>query len=133
LDDKKLRGQLDVTSEALKNVLKIMRKFLNVLKRETQELKVARELELTATKVKLMEANAVHAIAIRACYDLFRQLLADDPQVQHDRIVREVHNNDTWTALDRTKNRGLQMKTSKSLEDCITFHKLTVFSCDAVE
>ena len=35
LDKKKLRGQLDVTSEALKKVLKSMRKFLKVPKRET--------------------------------------------------------------------------------------------------
>ena len=67
-----------------------------------------RELEVTVTKVKLTEANTVHAIAIGACYDLFRhQLLMDDPQVQWDRIVREVHHNDPWTALDGTKCNGL--------------------------
>ena len=133
MDEKQLRGQLGVTSEALKKVLKIMKKFLNVPKRETLEQKVTQKLEVAATKVKLTEANAVHAIAIGACCDLFRQLLADDPQVQWNRIVREVHHNNPWTALDGTKTRGLQMKTSESLEDCITFHKLTVFSCDAVK
>ena len=85
-------------------------------------------LEVAATKVKLTKANAVHAIAIGACYDLFRQLLADDPQVEWDRIVKEVHHNNPWTALGGTKYKGLRMKKSKSLEDCITFHKLTVFS-----
>jgi hypothetical protein len=35
LDKKKLRGQLVVTSKALKKVFKIMRKFLKVPKRET--------------------------------------------------------------------------------------------------
>ena len=34
MDKKKLGGQLEVTSEALKKVLKIMRKFLKVLKRD---------------------------------------------------------------------------------------------------
>ena len=102
-------------------------------KKVTPEQKVTRELEVTATKVKLMEANAVHAIAVGACYDLFCQLLADDPQVQWDRIVKEVHHNNPWTALDRTKHNELRMKTSESLKDCITFHKLTVFSCDAAE
>ena len=57
-----------------------MKKFLNVPKRETPELKVVWELEVTATKVKLTEASTVHTIAIGACYDLFRQRLADDPQ-----------------------------------------------------
>jgi hypothetical protein len=56
-----------------------------------------------------------------------------DPQDQWDRIVREVRKTDPWTTLDGTKIRGLQMKTSKLLEDCITFHKRTVFSVDATE
>ncbi len=92
-----------------------------------------REVELATTKVKLVEVTAIHAIAIQACYDLFRKLLADDPRDQGDRINREVHESDPWTSLDGHKNNGLRMKTSKSLEDCITFHKRTVFLLDAAE
>ena len=91
------------------------------------------ELEVATTKVKLAEATAIHTIAIQACYDLFRQLLVDDPHDQWDRIGREVHKTDPWTALDGTKIRGLRMKTPKSLEHCIMFHKGTVFSVDAAE
>ena len=68
-----------------------MKKFLKVPKRETPENKLARELEVAGTKVKLTKVSAVHTTTIRAFYDLFCQLLADDPQVQWDRIVREVH------------------------------------------
>jgi hypothetical protein len=60
-----------------------------------------------------------------------QQLLADDPQVQWDHIVREVHKNNPWTALNGTKHKGLRMKTSESLQDCIMLHKHTVFSVDA--
>jgi hypothetical protein len=124
---------LDVATAERKKLHEEMKKFLKVPKKETPESKVTRELDIAATKVKLAEASAVHATAIGACYDLFRQLLADDPQVQWDRIVREVHNNDPWIALDGTKNRGLRMKTSELLQDCITFHKGTVFSVDLAE
>ena len=110
-----------------------MKKFLKIPKRETPENKVARELEVAATKVKLTKASMVHGTSIGACYDLFHQLHADDPQVQWDRIVREVHKVDPWTALDETKIRGLRMKTSELLQDCITFHKRTVFSVDAAD
>jgi hypothetical protein len=41
-----------------------------------------RELEVISAKVKATEAKVVHAIAIGSCYDLFRQLLAGNPQVQ---------------------------------------------------
>jgi hypothetical protein len=94
MDKKKLGGKLATTSEFLKKILKELKKFLKVPKKESVEQKVTRELEVTATKVKATEASAVHAIAIGACYDLFCQLLADDPQVQWDHIVREVHNTD---------------------------------------
>ena len=124
---KKLLGKLNVASESLKKVLEEMKKFLKVPKRETPEQKVMWELEVTAAKVTLTEANAVHTIASGACYDLFCQLLVNDPQVQWDRIVREVHHNNPWTALNGTK------LTSESLKDCIMFHKLTFFSCDDVE
>ena len=94
---------------------------------------MTREEALAATKLKLVEATAIHAIAIQACYDLFCKLLADDPRDQWDRIVKEVHNLDPWTLLDGHKNNGLRMKTSESLEDCITFHKRIVFLLDAAE
>jgi hypothetical protein len=133
LGKKNLHVPLDIATVDRKKLLEDMKKFLKVPKRETSENKVTQELEVAATKVKLKEATAIHAIAIQACYDLFRQLLTDDPQDQWDHIVREVHKTDPWTALDGTKIRGLRIKTSELLEDCITFHKHTVFSVDAVE
>jgi hypothetical protein len=133
LGKKNLRVPLDVVTVERKKLLEDMKKFVKVPKKETPENKVLRELEVVATKVKLAEASTVHATVIKACYDLFCQLLADDPQVQWDRIVREVHNNNPWIALDGTKIRGPQMKTSESLQDCITFHKRTVFSVGAME
>jgi hypothetical protein len=133
LGKKNLCAPLDVATVERKKLLEDLKKFLKVSKREAVENKVTRELEVAATKVKLEEATAIHAIAIQACYDLFCQLLADDPHDQWDRIVREVHETDPWTALDGQKNKGLPMKTSESLEDFITFHKRTVFSLDAME
>jgi hypothetical protein len=133
LGEKNLCVPLDVATVDRKKLLKDMKKFLKVPKKESAENKVTRELEVAATTVKLAEATVIHTITIQACYDLFRQLLADDLQDQWDRIVREIRESDPWTALDGAKIRGLRMKTSKSLEDCITFHKCTVFSVDAAE
>ena len=82
LDEKNLCVPLDVATVEHKKRHEDMKKFLKVPKKETSENKVTRELEVAATKVKLTEATMIHAIAIQACYDLFYQLLADDPQVQ---------------------------------------------------
>jgi hypothetical protein len=103
LGEKNLCVPLDVATVERKKLLKDIKKFLKVPKKETPENKVTQELEVGATKVKLAEATAIHAIAIQACYDLFCQLLADDPQDQWDCIVREVHKTDPWTTLDGTR------------------------------
>jgi hypothetical protein len=74
LGKKNLRVPLDVATVERKKLLEDIKKFLKVPKKETPENKVIWELEVAATKVKLAEASTVHATAIKACYDLFRQL-----------------------------------------------------------
>jgi hypothetical protein len=133
LGKKELRAPLDAATVERRKLLEECKKFSKAPKKEVAENKVKQESELVATKLKLVEANAIHTIAIQACYDLFRKLLADNPRDQWDRIVKEVHESDPWTLLDGHKNNRLRMKTSDSLEDCITFHKRTVFSLDAAE
>ena len=117
LGEKDLRAPLDAATGVCKKLLEDLKKFSKVCKREVVENKAVREVELAATKVKLGEATAIHAIAIQACYDLFHKLLADNPRDQWDRIVKEIHESDPWTLLDGHKNNGLWMKTSESLED----------------
>ncbi len=133
LGEKELRAPLVAATLERKKLLEEFKKFAKAPKKEVAENKVTREEALAATKLKLVEATAIHAIAIQACYDLFHKLLADDPRDQWDRIVKEVHESDPWTVLDGHKNNGLRIKTSESLEDCITFHKRTVFLLDAAE
>ncbi len=91
LGKKNLCVPLDVATVDRKKLLEDFKKFSKAPKWEVTENKVTREVELAAKKVKLEEATAIHAIVIQACYDLFRQLLADEPRDQWDRIVREVH------------------------------------------
>ena len=112
LGKKELRTPLDVATGVCKKLLEDLKKFSKAPKKELAENKVIREVELADTKEKLIEATASHAIAIQACYDLFRKLLVDDPRDQWDHIVKEVHNLDPWTSLNGHKNNGQRMKTS---------------------
>ena len=101
MEEKKLGEKLRTSSKSLKKVLKDTKKFLKVPKEESAEQKAERELEVTAAKVRSSEAHAKHATAIvGACYDMFHQLLVDEPQVQWDRIVMEIYTKDPWTGLD---------------------------------
>ncbi len=134
-DEKKLNLTLEVAAEALTKVQEDVRKHSKIPKRESVESKAEckLELELVAANTRPAEAKVKHGSAIGACYNLPPQLLADKPQVQWDWIVSDVHYKDTWMGLNGMEHKGLHMKISKTLEDCIMFHKLTVFHCDASE
>jgi len=66
-------------------------------------------------------------------YDLFHKTLKEDPELQWDRIVNDMHAKDPWEDLRGAKHDGLRRKSVASLWECIDFHKLTVYSVDAVE
>jgi hypothetical protein len=131
--EKKSGVKLLACTETLERALEDLKKPSKVPKRKSTDQAAERKLELAACKLKSDAAYIEHSKAIGVHYDLFRQLLADKPQVQWDRIVEDVHNKDPWTGLDGVKHNGLHMKTAKSLEDCTMFHKITVFSVDAAE
>jgi hypothetical protein len=66
-------------------------------------------------------------------YDLFCKLLRDEPEIQWDRIVTDMHTKNPWEDIKGVKHNSLCGKLQESLTDCIEFHKLTVFTIDAVE
>ena len=94
ISNKKFNEKLLACFESLKEALKDLKKPSKVPKKESADEKAERKLELAVTKLRSSEAYAEHASAIGVCYDLFRQLLADKPQIQLDIIVRELHEKD---------------------------------------
>jgi hypothetical protein len=44
-----------------------------------------------------------------------------------------MHQKDPWVAVNESLNQGPRKKTWEYFLDCIEFHKLTIFSCDAAE
>jgi len=59
--------------------------------------------------------------------------LKEDPELQWDHIVDDMHAKDPWEDLRGAKHDGLHRKSMASLWDCINFHKLTVYSVNAAE
>jgi hypothetical protein len=92
--ENKFDEKLLACSKTLKRAIEDLKKPSKVPKRESADQAAERVLEIAACKVKSDDAYTKHAKAIGVHYDLFRQLLADEPQVQWDRIVEDVHNKD---------------------------------------
>jgi len=85
-----------------------------------------------ATK-KLVEAEVCEDTKVATVYDLFRKTLKEDPELQWDCIVRDMHSKDPWEDLKGIKHGGIRRRSSKSLWECIDFHKRTVYSINAAE
>jgi hypothetical protein len=113
-------------AEAARAVLKAsltLKKHVKVPKRESDPEKAAR----------LIEVKVVESTITCLAHDLFRKLTKDDPEIQWDRIVADMHTKNPWLDLRGVKHHDLRKKLRQSLVDCIEQHKLTFFACDAAE
>jgi hypothetical protein len=67
-------------------------------------------------------------------YEQLRNLLSGDAQSQWDRVCREMHERDSWAAVNsQVRTKGRHPRMWMSFLDCLELHKLTVFSADAAE
>jgi hypothetical protein len=81
----------------------------------------------------LQEAQKAHDKAIAESYEQLRNLLSGDPQFQWDHICREMHERDLWAAVNGKVTKGRYPRIWMFFLDCLTLHKLTVFSADAAK
>ncbi len=86
-----------------------------------------------AAETELVKAEASETTKVGRVYGLFRKGLKEDPELQWDCIVNDMHAKEPWEDMKGAKHDGLRRKSSASLWDCIDFHKLTVYSIDAAE
>jgi hypothetical protein len=95
---------------------------------------VAKRLKLVeAAETELVRAEECNSAKVGLVYDLFRKGLKEDPKLQWDHIVDDMHTKDPWEDLKGVKHDGIRRKSSLSLWECINFHKLTIYSIDAAE
>ena len=111
-----------------------VRKLLIVPKKKGKEdAKAKRLIEVNVAKERLVIAEVPKSTCVCLAYDLFCKLLVEDPEVQWDCIVTNMHTKNLWMAINGEKHNCLCLKSKLSLNDSIEFHKLTVFTMDAAE
>ncbi len=93
----------------------------------------ARKVEIEQTTQMLQESQQAHDKAIAESYEQLRNLLSGDAQSQWDRVCCEMHESDSWAAVNGKITEGRRPRMWMSFLDCLKLHKLTVFSADAAE
>jgi hypothetical protein len=118
-----------ITDDLLK-----LAKAVASLKAPVRKLRTAPPGEKPADKTdKLVEAEIHEDAKMATVYELFRKTLKEDPELQRDRIMTDMHTKDLWEDLKGAKHDGIRGKSSKSLWECIDFHKRTIYSINATE
>ncbi len=81
----------------------------------------------------LQEAQKAHDKAITELYEQLRNLLSSNAQSQLDCICHEMHERDSWAAVNGQVTKGRHPRMWMSFLVCLELHKLTVFSADAAK
>ena len=89
--------------------------------------------QLEAAIKKLVEAEVCEESKVATVYDLFCKTLKEDPELQWDHIMKDMHTKDPWEHLKGIKHGGIRRRSSKTLWECTDFHKRMVYSSNAAE
>jgi hypothetical protein len=130
---KKLDVEMTKVTKAVAKAAALVRALVRSPNEESEDETTLRISRWEAAEAELTKTEAQESTQVGLVYDLFRKTLKDDPELQWDRIVEDMHTKDPWEDLRGVKHDGLRRKSVKSLQDCIDFHKLTVYSVDAAE
>jgi len=130
---KKLDEKMTTWTKAVVTATALARKIFRIPKEETVAQTTNRLHLWEAAEAELKKAQANESIEVGLVYDLFCKTLKEDPELQWDCIVDDMHAKDPWEDVRGAKHDSLRMKSVASFWECIDFHKLTVYSVDAAE
>ena len=84
-----------------------LKKFARIPVNETDAMTARRSASLVAAAEDRKKAEAHETTEVGLVYDLFRKTLKEDPELQWDRIVDDMHAKDLWEDLRGVKHIGL--------------------------
>jgi hypothetical protein len=132
MEKKEYEADLEAAPKVTLSATTALKKLAKAQHGEKDPAKAKRLTKVKAAKVRLINAKVTESMLTCLAYDLFRKLLRDEPEIQWDCIVTEMHTKTPWEDIKGVKHNSLRGKSHQSLMDCI-FHKLTDFTVDAVE
>ncbi len=131
MEKKGYEADLEAASKVTLSTTTALKKHVKAQTREKDPAKAKRLTKSEAAKVRLINTKVAESTFACLAHDLFRKLLRDEPKIQWDRIVTEMHTKNPWEDIKGAKHNGLCRKLHQSLTNCIKFHKLTVFTINA--
>jgi hypothetical protein len=133
MEKKGYEANLEAASKVTLGTTTALKKLAKAQTGEKDPAKAKRLTKVKAAKVRLINAKIAESTLACLAYDLFCNLLRDEPEIQWDWILTDMHTKNPWEDIKGVKHNSLHGKLQQSLMDCIKFHKLTVFTVDAAK
>jgi hypothetical protein len=133
MEKKGYEADLEAASKVTLRATTALKKLAKAQTGEKDPAKAKRLTKVEAAKVRLINAKVTESMLACLAYDLFCKLLRDEPKIQWDQIVTDMHTKNPWENIKGVQHNNLRGKLQQSLAYCIEFHKLTVSTIDAVE
>jgi hypothetical protein len=133
LERRKISDDLLKLAKAVASLKAPVRKLRIAPQGEKPAEKTVRLGQLKVAVDDLVEAEIHEDTKLATVYEFFRKTLKEDPKLQWDCIMTDMHTKDPWEDLKGARHDGIRSKSSKSLWECIDFHKRTINSIDAAE
>ena len=108
LSRKKWDDEMTKLTKAVAVAAALARKLERVPKGESLAQTTNRLSLWEAAEGELKKAEALESVKAGLVYDLFRKTLKEDPELQWDRIVDDMHTKDPWEDLRGAKHDGLR-------------------------
>jgi len=114
LERKKIEEDLLKFAKAVLSPKALVRKLKTAPQGENPADKTIRLEQIEAVTKKLVEAEVCEDAKVATVYDLFCKTLKEDPELQWDHIVKDMHSKDPWEDLKGIKHGGIRRRLSKS-------------------
>ncbi len=123
MEKKGYEADLEAASKVTLSVTTALKKLVKAHTGQGDPAKAKRLTEVEASKVRLINAKVAESTLACLAYDLFCKLLRDEPQIQWDRIMTEMHTKNpredinSLSAMDG-RDRSLLNKLRSTVVSC---------------
>ncbi len=111
MEKKGQEADLEAASKVTLGATTALKKLAKAQHGEKDPAKAKRLTRVEAAKVRLINAKVAESMLACLAYDLFCKLLRDEPKIQWDRIVIDMHTKNPWEDIKGVKHNSLRCQS----------------------
>jgi hypothetical protein len=111
MEKKGYKKDLKAATKVTLSTTAALKKLAKAHHGEKDPAKAERLTRVEAAKVRLIKAKVAESTLACLAYDLFPELLREEPEIQWDQIVTDMHSKNPWEDIKGVKHNSLLVCT----------------------